>query len=164
MRVRAVLFLAIVLTALALVPAGAHLFAMPNKLGLAQADYFTVQAIYRGWALFGIVLFAALAADLALVLLSRRSRRIFRAAIVALAAECASLAIFFLWTFPANRATANWTEVPADWEALRRQWEYSHAAAAIVTFAGFCALVLAALRQGGERRDASSLAGERHPT
>jgi hypothetical protein len=35
-------FLAPVVTALALVPAGAHLFALPNKLGLSEAQYFTV--------------------------------------------------------------------------------------------------------------------------
>jgi hypothetical protein len=45
-----------------LVPSGAHLFALPNKIGLAQDQYFVVQNIYRGWALFGIVLFGALIA------------------------------------------------------------------------------------------------------
>ena len=36
-----------ILTALALVPAGAHLFELPNKIGLAQDQYFIVQSIYR---------------------------------------------------------------------------------------------------------------------
>ena len=40
--VRVVQFLANILTALALVPAGAHLFELPNKIGLAQEAYFTV--------------------------------------------------------------------------------------------------------------------------
>jgi len=40
---------AILLTAIALVPAGAHLFAMPNKIELSRDAYFTVQAIYLGW-------------------------------------------------------------------------------------------------------------------
>lgn len=57
MALRAVQFLAIVLTALALVPAGAHLAELPNKIGLDQEAYFIVQSIYRGWALFGIALF-----------------------------------------------------------------------------------------------------------
>ncbi|HYI89366.1 MAG TPA: DUF1772 domain-containing protein, partial [Beijerinckiaceae bacterium] len=52
-------FLGVVLTALALVPAGAHLFELPNKVGLSQEHYFIVQGIYRGWALFGLVLFPA---------------------------------------------------------------------------------------------------------
>ncbi|HEX7204375.1 MAG TPA: hypothetical protein VF237_04425 [Xanthobacteraceae bacterium] len=59
-------FLAIVLTALALVPGGAHFFSLPNKITLTESNYFIVQNIYRGWALFGIVLFGALFANMAL--------------------------------------------------------------------------------------------------
>ena len=43
-RLKIVQFLAIVLTALALLPSGAHLFALPNKRGLAD-QYFIVQNI-----------------------------------------------------------------------------------------------------------------------
>ena len=59
-------FLAVALTALALVPGGAHLFELTSKIGLPQEQYFTIQNIYRGWALFGFVWFGALAANLAL--------------------------------------------------------------------------------------------------
>jgi len=65
-------FLAVILTALALVPSGAHFFALPNKIDLTQEHYFIAQNIYRGWALFGIVLFPALAVDLALAIMLRR--------------------------------------------------------------------------------------------
>ena len=61
---KALQFLAIVLTALALVPGGAHFFSLPNKIHLTEGNYFIVQNIYRGWALFGIVLFGALFAIL----------------------------------------------------------------------------------------------------
>jgi len=33
----------------------------------------------------------------------------------------------------------------ANWEQLRRAWEYSHAANAVVTFAAFCSVVLSSL-------------------
>jgi hypothetical protein len=56
-----------------------------------------------------------------------------------------SLVIFFTWTYPANQATNNWTTIPANWEQLRREWEYSHAANALVTLASFCALALSVL-------------------
>ena len=62
---RLVQFVAIILTALALVPSGAHLAALPNKMAMAQAAYFVAQQIYAGWALVGIVLFGALVANLA---------------------------------------------------------------------------------------------------
>jgi hypothetical protein len=59
-------FAAIVLTALVMVPGGAHLFSMLNKLPMSGEECFTVQAAYRGWALFAIPLFAAIAVNLAL--------------------------------------------------------------------------------------------------
>ena len=72
MRLRVVQFLAVVLTALALVPGGAHVFALLNKINLGAEQYFIVQNIYRSWALFGVVLIGALIADLALALMLRR--------------------------------------------------------------------------------------------
>ena len=67
-------FCAVILTALALVPAGAHIFDLPNKIGLPQEQYFVVQGRYRGWNLFGIVLSGALVADAVLAFLLRRKR------------------------------------------------------------------------------------------
>lgn len=123
MTLRIVAFLASVLTALALVPGGAHLLELPNKIGLGEAEYFAVQQIYRGWALLGIVLFGALAANLAHALLLRGRGLPFVLALAAFLLIAATLAIFFVWTFPTNQATENWTITPADWRALRAQWE-----------------------------------------
>lgn len=153
MGLRVAQFLAIVLTALALVPAGAHFFELWNKIDLARDDYFVVQGIYRAWALFGIVLIGALAANLIHAGMLRRERTPFWLALSAIILIAATLVIFFTWTFPANRATANWTVATADWQALRIQWEYAHAANAILTFVAFCAVTLAALLAGGPGRE-----------
>jgi hypothetical protein len=75
MALRLIQFLAIMLTALALVPSGAHLDALPNKMAMAQAAYFVAQQIYAGWALFGIVLFGALIANLAHAIVLRKLGR-----------------------------------------------------------------------------------------
>lgn len=138
-------FLALVLTALALIPAGAHLFALPNKIGLAAEQYFIVQNIYRGWALLGIVLAGALVANLSLTVMLRGRGRPFVLALIAFWCLAVSLTIFFIWTYPANQATSNWTTIPEEWGELRLQWEYSHAANALVTFAAFCAVALSVL-------------------
>jgi hypothetical protein len=145
MSLRVMQFLAVILTALVLVPAGAHLFELPNKIGLGQEAYFTVQGIYRGWAWFGFPLFGALAANLVLAIMLRHQRRPFWLALSAFLLIAVSLACFFTWTFPANQATVNWTEQPANWEELRRQWEYTHAANAILIFAALCAVTLSTL-------------------
>jgi hypothetical protein len=126
-------FLALVLTALALVPSGAHLFALPSKISLGAEQYFIVQNIYRGWSLFGTVLIGALIANLALALLLRGRGAPFALALFAFFCIALTLVVFFIWTYPANQATNNWTTVPDDCEQLRRQWEYSHAVDAVVT-------------------------------
>jgi len=143
--VKAVKFLAIVLTALAFVPGGAHLFALPNKIGLDQDNYFVVQTIYRGWALFGIVIVAALLANLLLAFLLRARRKAAALALVAAGCIALSLVLFFAWTYPANVATDNWTTVPDDWTALRAAWEYSHAVSAVIMFVALCAITLSVL-------------------
>lgn len=151
-------FLAIILTALALVPGGAHLFSLPNKIGLDDDNYFVVQAIYRGWALFGIVIFAALVANLLLAAAVRAQKAAAALALVAALCIVLSLVVFFTWTYPANVATDNWTAMPDNWEELRTAWEYSHAANAFITFAALCATTLSALvsAQGDERKDLAS--------
>jgi hypothetical protein len=62
----------VMLTALALVPAGAHLFALPNKIGLDSARYFTVQASTAAGRCSALSFLGALVANLALPLLPRR--------------------------------------------------------------------------------------------
>ena len=145
MPLKIVQFLALTLTALALVPSGAHLFALPNKINLVAEQYFIVQNIYRGWSLFGVALIGALIANLALALLQRGRGAPFVLALFAFVCIALTLGVFFIWTYPANQATNNWTMIPDNWEQLRRDWEYSHAANAVVTFAAFCAVALSSL-------------------
>ena len=145
MLLRVIQFLAVVVTALALVPGGAHLFALPNKITLAMDQYFIVQSLYRGWFLFGAMLLAALILNFALAILVFYQTRPF--AFAALACLCIglTLVIFFIWTYPANAETNNWTEVPRNWERLRTQWEYSHAANAVILFVALCSSTLSVL-------------------
>ncbi len=138
-------FVAMVLTAVALVPFGAHLFALPNKIHLSENDYLIVQNMYRGWALLGIVLIAAALGNFALTILVRGQRAPFVFTLVSLLCLLATLAIFFAFTFPANQATNNWTEMPANWQQLRWQWEISHATNAVITFVAFCSLTISLL-------------------
>jgi hypothetical protein len=136
-------FLAVILTALALVPAGAHFFELPNKIALSREHYFIVQGIYRGWAVF--VLCGAIVANFASALALWGQPKAFWFALLAFGLTVASLVIFLLWTYPANRATNNWTFAPDNWLELRTQWEYSHAAAALADFLALCSVTLSVL-------------------
>ena len=140
--------MAVLLTALALLPGGAHLMAFHAKIAMPEQPYFVVQQIYRGWAWAGAVIVLAIFANFLAALLTRDSPakwRLFGAAAMLIAA---TLAVFFTWTFPANQATGNWTSVPENWEQLRTQWEYSHAANAVITFLALLCSVGAAVSKG----------------
>jgi hypothetical protein len=51
----------------------------------------------------------------------RRLGRSFGYALASFLLIAAKLAIFFVWTFPTNQATNNWTVVPNNWNELRIQ-------------------------------------------
>jgi len=136
---------ALLLTAIAMSAGFAHLLALPNKMAMGRADYLVAQQACRGWALLGVVVIGALIANGTLAALVRASRTEFRLVLIATLCVVLSLIVFFLFTFPANQATANWTVLPDDWEALRRQWEYSHAIGAMLYFVAVGALGLSFL-------------------
>ena len=144
MTQKTVNFLALLFTALALVPYCSHLFSLPNKIGMTQEQYFTAQLVYRNWALLGLVLFPAMLLNIVLAFMLRRQPG-FGMAVAACLCMAVTLPVFFTWTYPANVATQNWTMVPANWQALRHQWEYSHAANALLLVASFGFLALASL-------------------
>ncbi|TDH59954.1 DUF1772 domain-containing protein [Dankookia rubra] len=150
---RLLAFLAVLLTALAMVPAGAHLLALPNKLAMGRDAYLAAQGAYAGWAMAGAFPIGAILACLGLALRPPRPASPWPALLAALLLA-AGLAVFFRWTLPANRATANWTRLPEDWpggwDALRAQWEWSHAANAVLTFLALLAVLGAALSPARE--------------
>jgi hypothetical protein len=77
-----------------------------------------------------------------LTVLQRGAGTAFYLTLAATLCIALSLAVFFLFTFPANKATQNWTVLPQQWQALRQQWEYSHATGAILNFVALASLTL----------------------
>jgi MFS family permease len=152
MLTKASQFLAVVLTALALLPGGAHLMALPAKIAMPEDPYFVVQQIYRGWALAGVVIFLAIFSNVLAALLTRHTRRKWQLFGTAGLLIAVTLAVFFVWTYPANQATGNWTSAPENWEQLRTEWERSHAANAMITFLALLCAVGAAVSTPPDRK------------
>jgi hypothetical protein len=145
MRIQTIRFLAIFLTALDTGAGMAHLLELPNKMGLSKLDYFAAQQIYRGWAWLGALAIAALAFTLLLLLRERGHRTACRWSALAFFCLVAAQAVFWLFTFPVNLATAQWSMLPANWLELRVQWEYSHAGGAILHLVALASLIRAVL-------------------
>ena len=131
--------------ALAFAPAAAHLLELPNKIGLSRDDYFVAQQLYRGWSMLAVVVLPAVALALLHTIMVRRQPAAFRLAALASCCLLGTQVLFWTFTFPANQLTENWTMVPDNWAALRAQWEYSHAASALLNLAALIALVAAAV-------------------
>jgi hypothetical protein len=145
MTIRTLSFLALVFTALSLVPYAAHLFALPNKIAMPQDQYFVAQSAYSGWWRMVFILVPTLLLNVAFAAALFGRYPAFAFAAAACGIMLATLAIFFAWTYPANVATRNWTVVPANWTELRRDWEYSHAANALLMIVTFCLVALASV-------------------
>jgi hypothetical protein len=137
--------LAVVSVAIYLVPGGAHFFELANKMAMSQSEYMTVQKIYAGWSSFGVAIVAALLLTLLHTFMVRRDRTAFLLSLIAFLCLAATQGIFWTFTYPMNVASNQWTAAPADFEAVRRQWEYSHAVNAALTFAALVTVTSSAL-------------------
>ena len=138
MVLKTVQFLALVLTALTLVSSAALLSALPHEIGVLQDTYYVVQGGYGRWPQIG-----ALVANAALAVLVRSQPVPFWLAVVGSMTIVATLAIFILlipqWT------TVSDNSVPISVSDWLRRWEYGHAANAILTFIGLCAVTCSVL-------------------
>jgi hypothetical protein len=132
-------------TAVAMSGGFAHLFELPNKIRLSREEYLTVQQIYRGWALLGIAVVGVLVSTSVLAVRVRSTSVEFNLTLASALCIALSLIVFFAVTFPANRQTANWTVLGADWQAVRRRWEYSHAIGAVLYFLALTMLTVSLL-------------------
>ena len=96
--------------------------------------------------MLGIVEITALLSTLVLTILAAQNPRLFGTTLAALLCISAALVVFFLFTYPANQQTNNWTEMPVNWQYLREQWEYSHASRAAFFFTALVSLLLPILK------------------
>ena len=121
-------------------------------MSFPPAAYMTVQKIYAGWYFFGIPIITALLLIFIHTFMVRNDRPAFMLSLSAALCLTATQVIFWMFTYPINRATDNWTVLPEAFEVARRQWEYSHAVNAVLTFAAFVAITLSVLATSREVR------------
>ena len=160
----AVLFLAIVLTAVGMGLSLAHALELPGKRRLGRNAYFAVQTIYYpGFTIggaFGEPL--AMVATLITLLFTRPGTPAFWLILAALVCLAIEHGVYWLITHPVNKiwlqeqnlhgagatffASGGASPSVQSWTALRDRWEYSHLARAVLAALAFVLLVLAAIR------------------
>jgi hypothetical protein len=137
-------FLAVLFCSFALMPSGAHMLELASKMHMSERDYMTVQNLYRGWALAGSVVLLALVFTAWFAMMTH-SRAAFWFSSAAFLCLLATQAVFWLFTYPINTRTKNWSEAPNNFESARRQWEFSHAASAVLNLVALTLIIMAVI-------------------
>lgn len=144
-------FITIMLTALSLSAAFAHLLEMPAKLTYDGALWLNLlQTLYPTFGrVSGVCEIGAVVAALVLVAAIRDRRKAFRWTLLAAACLVVTHAIFWIWVAPVNAALVPLSPetLPTDWTHLRDQWEFGHAARAILQIVALAALVISILAE-----------------
>lgn len=145
----------VISVAIYLVPEGAHFFEMFNKSTMPPVDYMTMQRAYDGWAFFGVAIVIAVGCTLGHAIAMWNIPIARWLSLGALALLVGTQVIFWRFIYPMNALTRNWTEMPANLGAVRRQWEYAHAASAVLTLLALM-LALCAVLSGVRGNDQPS--------
>jgi hypothetical protein len=153
-------FLTIVLSALALTMTSAHVLELPQKMTYSAEMYAAVNTtLYRYFAIVGgSYQLGSIASAIVLTILVRRRSGIFRWALAGAGLLIAAFVSWLILVLPVNREVAAAIEaapetVPSLWLQLRDRWEYGHATGFVLHLAGFCALVISAVRDPQRRTE-----------
>ena len=141
----------------------AHALELPGKMRLSKEEYRAVQPIYYpGFTLAGFAGPLGIVLTIVLLFITPSGTVDFWLTLAALVGLNGVEAVYWLFTHPVNkfwlddkqlsRAGSSFFSIgaeagssrPPSWTALRDRWEYSHVARAVLAFASFGALVLAA--------------------
>jgi hypothetical protein len=153
--VKAWRWLTVMLAALCMGTTWAHLLEMPAKIRLDGATWLMLlQTVYP--PAFGTVgAFFEIAAPIAAAVLAFlvRGQPAFRWTLFGALCLIAADAAFWIWVAPVNATLVPLTAdtLPPDWTALRDQWEYTHAARALLQLTGLGFLVFSVVSEKSRR-------------
>ena len=150
-------FVTLLLTALTMSMAFAHLLEMPAKRGYGAFVYVTVQqSLYQMFGTVGAALeVGAVLSSIGLVFLVHGRRPAFLLTVTAAVLVLAAHLAFWVLIAPVNAQMSTWTPagVPSAWTVLRDRWEFTHAARALLMLSAFAALVMSVLVETPGRSD-----------
>ena len=142
-------FVSLLLSALNLGLAWAHLIEMGPKRAMSGPEWLATQRIYRDYGkAAGITVPTALLSTLTTLALVRRRRPATLLTALGAACTATTVAVWARFNEPVNRELVEWQAdaLPTDWERRRDQWEFAHAASAVLHGIGLAMLLVAALR------------------
>jgi len=167
--VRGARLVTILLVALVLGLAFAHVLERPAKMDYDGRLYSTLQrTLYREWGppnVGGFLEPAAIAATLVLAILVRRERRVFWLTVGAGVVMLLAFPVVFFWIVaPVNAVFLSGAPgtVPANWTELRSQWELGHTVRFVLQLIAL-ALLVASVEVGERRSQRRSIESWKSP-
>jgi hypothetical protein len=137
--------LAILFMALSFGTVLGHLLELPAKLSYDGPLWLKIsQTLYGNFGTFGAAFeMGAIVTTAILAVLVRHHEPTLRWTLLALLGVVIADIAFWVLLVPVNTIVAQTTveTLPADWMKLRQQWEYTHAARAVLQFSALAALV-----------------------
>lgn len=148
---RALRFVTLMLAALSTGMAFSHLLEMPAKLAYQGPVWLMLQqTLYGNFRILGLLVdTGAVVCALALTLSVRKRHPALGWTLFATMCLVGAHAAWWAGAAPVNAAMAQFTPqtLPPDWEALRVQWEYSHALRALLQLGALASLLWSVLAE-----------------
>jgi hypothetical protein len=148
-------FLTIILVSLSMAMAFCHLLQLPPRMNYDGAQWVTTQSLYQLFGTVGALIeVGALLLATVLLLAVWHHRPAFQWTLFGTICLLVAHGAWWMFIAPVNAEIATWTPdvMPADWTWWRSQWEYTHAARAILEILGLSALVLSVLVETPRKR------------
>ncbi|HWB02039.1 MAG TPA: hypothetical protein VG796_03380 [Verrucomicrobiales bacterium] len=144
-------FITALLGALSMAPAFAHFLEMPAKFSYDASLWLTIShTLYtRFGAIGGYCEIGAVVSSILLVIALRRHPSAFRWALAGAMCFAAAHAIYWIFIAPVNVTVAASTSetLPSNWMDLRKQWEYTHTARAMLQITGLALFLISILTE-----------------
>ncbi len=151
MSIQTFRFTTIVLTAFSLSLSMAHLMEFPQRMKFDQQLWVKVTVFENLYALFGSVgavfEIGAILTAFILAFLVRGRGQTFAWSLGGAVLLLVAFVSWIVFVADANAELAKWltNPVPPDWTRTRNQWEYAHAANALIKIVAFSLLVISLL-------------------
>ena len=151
-------FITLMLASFSLSLSMTHLLELPQRMQFDQQLWIRVTVIENIYRLFGTVGAAfeitAILTAIILVFLVRKYGSTFYWTLGGAILLAIAFVSWIIFIAPMNAEFAKWltTPIPSNWMQYRDQWEYAHAANAIVKIMGLSLLVISVLVETPEKR------------
>ena len=143
-------WISFIATALPLAAAATHLLEAPNKLALDGPLWLAVQQqLHAGWSPFmGVFLWTAFISTWGLALTTMGRFPVFLPTVVAALCVSGALGLTIMFIQLLDLIFASWTQstMPANWSGFRLRWQLIQVVEFGLFFAGYWAMMRAALR------------------